>query len=360
MLRRKLLIRLGSLVMVYIIGAIVAIVLLQSVLRDLNVAGAESASTAEAIDELERAVVSARSTLEDRDLPAQVARRRLLDAGERINEAYAKIGNRPIATNAGASCYRRIGEMLPGITPHEEWLDEQGLASWREHAPAFIDDLSSEIAHLRQQNRGVSSGQQLVIARRLRNFIIGLTVAILIVLNLTIILLLRTGEMIVCPVEALVDHSRELARERFDHRVEVPNDNEFGELADSYNHLAEQLRLNEDRKMETLQQLGVSLNHELNNVIGIIELQLAYVDRHAKGDDALKTRLVQIRENLHRIVETVAALKDVRRIVVTEYVPGMKMLDLLKCANPDFPVAESFRAGERLPEHRESDAGNPV
>ncbi|MBZ0172972.1 MAG: HAMP domain-containing protein, partial [Phycisphaerales bacterium] len=244
MLRRKLLIRLGALVTVYIVGAVVAIFLLQGVLGDLNRAGVESAASAEAIDGLENAVTAARESLEESGLSEPAYRRGVLDAGELVRGAFNRVSEHPVAVEAGAGCYRRIESMLPGIVPRQEWLDEHGLASWRENAPAFADDLTIEIAHLRQLSRGAAAGQQLDITRRLRNLIVGLTVAALVALNVTIILLLNTGEMIVRPVEALVEHSRELARERFGHRVERPGVKEFGELADSYNMLSEQLRLN--------------------------------------------------------------------------------------------------------------------
>ncbi|USN99279.1 MAG: HAMP domain-containing protein [Phycisphaeraceae bacterium] len=345
MLRRQLLVRLGALVMVYILGAVVAIVLLQGVLQDLNHAGAESVASADAIDALESAVVASRDALRDDAPSGDAYRAGILAAGARVRAAFEQVAVHAIATGTGTECFTRIRSMLPGIAPREEWLDEQGIASWREHAPAFADDLMNEISHLRQLNRGDSTVHQLDITRRLRNLIVGLTIAALVALNVTILLFLHTGEIIVRPVEALVAHSRELARERFDSRVETRGAAEFGELAASYNQLAEQLRLNEARKMETLKQLGVSLNHELNNVINIIELQLAYLDRQARGDEATKAKLEQIHENLHRITKTVAALKDVRRAVVTEYADGLLMLDLPRCTEPEEPAADEAAAG---------------
>lgn len=349
-------IRLGALVMVYVVGAVVAIVLLQSVLGDLNRAAAESAESAEAIDTLDITVLTAREALEQTDLQQGDHRRVILDAGNDVRDAFDRVAHHPIASGAGEACRRRIESMLPGIAPREEWLDEQGLESWRVNAPGFADQLTAEIAHLRQLNRGESSNQQRDLTHRLRNLIVGLTVAALVALNVTIILLLNTGEMIVRPVEALVEHSRELARERFGHKVDTPGIREFGELADSYNSLSEQLRLNEQRKMETLQQLGVSLNHELNNVINIIELQLVSLDRHAKGDEALKKKLVQIHENLRRIADTVASLKDVRRVVVTEYADGMMMLDLPGCTHPSGPEGAAEPGTQAGPS---SEAGAP-
>jgi HAMP domain-containing protein len=346
MLRRKLLIRLGVLVAIYIAGAVGAIVLLQGVIGDLDAASASSEASAESIDRLEASIVVSREVLEDAALSEDAARRLIADAGARVRAAYERVGAEPIASGEASESYGRIGRMLDGIAPPEVWLEGTGLASWRQNAPGFVDALLAEVAVVRRLDRAAAGDRQLAITRDLRGLIIGLTVAALIALNVTIVLLLSTGEMIVRPVEALVEHSEALAREEFDHRVETPGAGEFGALAESYNALAERLSLNEQRKMEVLQQVGVSLNHELNNVINIIELQLESLDRHARGDEALRQKLTRIGENLHRIARTVASLKDVRRIVVTEYAEGMTMLDLPGCT-ADEGAGDAGDAGAR-------------
>ena len=338
MLRRKLLTRLGVLVAIYVVGAVSAIVLLQGIIRELDAASAVSASSAESIDRLESAIVTSREILEDAALSEPDSRMLIADAGNEVHAAYEAVGEQAIAQGSGAEVYERLGSMLDGIAPPDSWIEGSGLASWRQNAPGYADILLAQGAHLRQLDRTVALDRQLGITHDLRNLIIGLTIAALVALNVTIVLLLSTGGMIVSPVEALVEHTRALAREEFDHRVSIPQVSEFGVLAESYNTLAAQLRLNEQRKMEVLQQLGVSLNHELNNVINIIELQVSSLDRHAKGDEALTRKLIRIRENLHRIAATVSSLKDVRRIVVTEYADGTLMLDLPGCTAAEQPL----------------------
>ncbi len=337
MLRRRLMLRIGALVLVYVTGAVVAIVLLQGVLVDLDRAGAESAASAGAIDVFEKAVVELGETLDAGDLSQEQIRNRMRASGRRAREAFEQIRGQAVGGESGLECLGRIGSMLDRIAPSDGPSGGRPTASMRVDAPELIDDIVTEVAHLRQINRGVSADQQIEISRRLRVLIVALTVAALVALNVTILLFLRLGSMIVRPVEALVSHSRELADEHYEHRVEIGADDEFGELADSYNRLAEQLSLNEQRKTETLKQLGVSLNHELNNVINTIELQLESLDRHTRGDEALKKKLEQIHGNLRRIAETVAALKDVRRVVVTRYSEGTEMLDLPGCVEPEAP-----------------------
>jgi hypothetical protein len=50
--------------------------------------------------------------------------------------------------------------------------------------------------------------------------------------------------------------------------------------------------------------------------------------RRASADPQTERRLHTIHDNLARMKDTVQSLKSVRRIVLTEYGQGMKMLDL--------------------------------
>ncbi len=304
MLRKQLLFRLGAPVFMIVIGAIAAIVLLQGVLRDLHTASADASSVASAIDVFAESVT-------DRAASLGVSGADLSGSTEEIQTAFG------------------------ALTIHECIDSDVAARLQLERVGAMIDQpgpgLESEIAGLRRVTSAHAAENQVVITGRLRRLIIGITVVWLVILNITLLTMLRTGAMILRPVEALVEGSRELAKERFGHRVDLSSGGEFGQLAEAYNLLAEQLELNDQRRMETLRQLGVSLNHELNNVISTIELQLGYLDRRTAGDRAMAERLTQIHDNLRRMASTVASLKDFKRIVVTEYVRGTSMLDLPRC-----------------------------
>jgi signal transduction histidine kinase len=132
-----------------------------------------------------------------------------------------------------------------------------------------------------------------------------------------------------------------LAREEFDHIGQVKPGDEFAELATAYNDLARRLQANEARKIETLGQAAVMLNHELNNASAIIKLQLQLLERQSGGNPAFERSLRQINQSLARMTSTVEALKHVRRIVLTDYTPDTKMLDLERS------VAEEAGVGAR-------------
>jgi signal transduction histidine kinase len=168
----------------------------------------------------------------------------------------------------------------------------------------------------------------------IRRIVMGLAAAFLVVINLSVVLLLWHGRMILRPVDKLIDATRALAEGRYDHRVRLDQRDEFDELARAFNGLAEKLGAEERRQLETLGQVALAMNHEINNAIAIIELQLRLLARQSPGGAAQEQYLREIHQSLERMTQTVAALKSVRRIVLTDYLPGVKMLDLERSQQP--------------------------
>jgi signal transduction histidine kinase len=153
----------------------------------------------------------------------------------------------------------------------------------------------------------------------------------LVLVNAASVALLRTATMVLRPVERLIEGSRELAQQNFEHRVHVDDEaGEFSELADAFNDLAQRLQDTEKRRVEVLGQMALTLNHELNNALAIIELRLHPLARRAGDDPGTQKCLREIRETLAKMTNTIASFKHVRRIVLTDYTDGVKMLDLEK------------------------------
>jgi methyl-accepting chemotaxis protein len=170
------------------------------------------------------------------------------------------------------------------------------------------------------------------LSSQFRNQLIALTIVSILAINLSILSLLRMGAMVLRPVDKLVAAARELGQEKFDVRVELDSDDEYGLLAHAYNHMAEELQAAERRRMEVLGQVALTMNHELNNLINIIELQLVLVSHHSERSGDLAGHLKQIRESLGRMTKVVEELRHARRIVLIDYAAGIKMLDLHRSA----------------------------
>jgi two-component system, OmpR family, sensor histidine kinase BaeS len=177
------------------------------------------------------------------------------------------------------------------------------------------------------------------LSTRFQWLVLALAMVFLVVINVAVVVLLRMSANIVRPVERLVHATHELGQEHFDHRIQLDRRDEFEELARAYNDLAQRLQRNEERKIEVLQQVAVAINHELNNALAIIELQLSTISRRAAQCPGLEKCLHEIHESLEKVTQTTHSLQQVRRIVLTDYLPGTKMIDLEKSIRQEIAAA---------------------
>ncbi|MHC4413746.1 MAG: HAMP domain-containing protein [Planctomycetota bacterium] len=332
MLRRKLLLVLGSLVALFVVAAVSAILLLHAVLRDLNElsTAALSATTQTAL--LGATMTTIEAELNELRLRPDAPRDTLVDAALALNERIERLGELPVMPANGGPCYRRIRAQLPAFNRH---VADLAATANPELAEVHTDlamkasaALRADIAEFTQTTQDQTERALQKVIRNFRWTGVGVGIVFLMLINVSIMVLLRAAAMILKPVDRLVEASRRLAREEFDYRVQFDRHDEFDELAGAYNGLAEQLQSNEQRKVETLHQVARTLNHELNNAIAIIELQLRLVAKTAGGDRPQAENLREIHQALGRMNHTVEALKRVRRIVLTDYTSGVKMLDL--------------------------------
>jgi signal transduction histidine kinase len=173
---------------------------------------------------------------------------------------------------------------------------------------------------------------------RFRMTLIVIAIGFLATINICILLLLRTGLHVLRPVDLLVDSCRQLVEKRFDTRVKSELDGEFAILAETYNNLAQQLQDNETNRIDTIKQVALAINHELNNTLATIDLELQLLKRRTQGDEQFDQQVAEIEKNLRRMAKTVATLGNIRRIVLTDYLSGTKMLDLDQSAQPEISV----------------------
>lgn len=196
-----------------------------------------------------------------------------------------------------------------------------------------IDRLAG--AHVRRE--------QSELTRHFRWLVVGIALGCLVVINVSIVVLLRAGHMVLAPLTELVKTTRKLTDGQSDDRPGPAGEDEFTQLAEAYRSLGRQLETQEQRRMETLRQAGVTLNHELNTAMEAIGLQLELMKRRTPGSGNLESSLQNIRNSLARMAQTVDSLKHIQRIVVTDYLAGIKMLDLRRSTQgpPDEAEAPS-------------------
>ncbi|MHC4985385.1 MAG: HAMP domain-containing protein [Planctomycetota bacterium] len=333
MLRRKLLIIFGSLVILLLGMAVAGVWMLHDLLQQLDHVNTEAYAIVDRTTQLNAALTAVEIEL----YQLQVAEKRHLDVLIRgvdtMRRLLAEIDSHyMIDEPETAASYQELRAKYPLFERSVSSLataQDVGLArQYNLKALAAAASLRENVSHINAEAREHARREQVELAERFRWLILGVALGCMLLINISIIVLLRAAAMVLRPVDQLVETSRQLTREDDDHRTDPGLKDEFAELAGAYRALAERVQAHEQRQMETLGQAALTLNHELNNAMATIELQLQILSRQAKGDDRFESPLRQIRENLQRMAKTVESLKNIRRIVLTEYVAGVKMLDL--------------------------------
>jgi methyl-accepting chemotaxis protein len=334
MLRRKLLLNLGPVVVLLLATAVVAIWQLQGFLRDLNRINTDSWLVVDQVNELSIKINAIEVDLYELRLGKQRHLDNLIDEIQSAQQIVESLrGHVALHQPESEPYFSRISSEMPTFRQQVALLataQDPGLAAqYNEVALGAAVSLRESTLPLSRFIRAQAHADQLSMLSWFRWFVLGLSIVFLLVINVSVIVLLRMGSMILQPVEKLLEATRQLRAERFEYRVTIDQNDEFDELGRAYNSLAEQLQRNEQKRLETLAQAAVTMNHELNNAISIIDLQLALLSRqNTAGSPSFAKCLRQIQDCLQRITQTVQSLKNIRRIVLTDYAPGTKMLDL--------------------------------
>ena len=85
----------------------------------------------------------------------------------------------------------------------------------------------------------------------------------------------------------------------------------------------------EEGRIAAVRQLVASLNHEFNNRVSVVLSLTDWLERRRGRDDPeLSEKLDQIRANARRISSLLHQLANMERLVTTDYVQGVKMLDI--------------------------------
>jgi signal transduction histidine kinase len=324
MLRKKLLIRIGLLVAGFVAGAVVAIYLLQSTVPDIDRINADSAVLVNGSQQVADAVAQIES---ERASSPGVRTAELASAEATLVRALREIEEHPAVAGGGGGG-RDVGERSEAAARVRGLVGAFLRADGVEGGEVKRGELRAAIRDMSMEMRSFVLAEQSGFATKLRWLVLGLTLAALVMVNVAVFVLLRTAQVVLKPVGELVKGSRELAAEHFEHRVREDQQDEFGELARAYNRLAEQLQANEERKVEALRQLAVTLNHDLNNAMATIEMQLRLLDRQSGGNQSLARYFKDIQSTLSRMSSTVSSLKQIRRVVLMDYIDGQKMVDL--------------------------------
>ena len=349
MLRHRLLILIGPLVCALVATAAVGVWLLEGTLDNIDYVNQTVMGTWEQANDFVIALRDVRRQLESGHEGQIEQMNASMDSARQI---WAQIGRSPIARQPPIQAeVQRVNSLMPAFERQIAELARPGARLETARVKAAMDAanaLDAVAGGMHNLVRSQAHVEHQELSSRFRYQLLVIAAVSIAVINLIILVYLKVAGMILRPVDALVNAARELGRERFETRVNLQGADEFDQLARAYNQMAGQLQAAEQRRLEVLGQVAVALNHELNNAISIIELQLRLARRRT-GDRGLEQNLQQIAESLGRITRVVASLRQARRIVLTDYVGGTKMLDLEKSAQmPDLPMAAKPNGSAQL------------
>lgn len=344
MLRRKLLIIFGSLVILLAVMALGGVWMLAGVLDKLDHVNSEAMVIVRQVGKLNLTLTAIEIDLYHLQLGRQRHLDDLIDRVDSAKRMVAEIGEYYVLEEPGAKPFYQ--DLLATFPEFERRVSS--LATAQDPALARqcnVDALTVAMAmreSVGQIDREVGEHareEHLELADRFRWLVLGFALGGLLLINISILVLLRAASMVLRPVSKLVETSRQLTQRGPGDGGGGKHSDEFTELSEAFSDVAERLHNDEQSRMETLRQTALTLNHELNNAMMGIELQLQVLRRRAGGGEDVQTGLNEIREALRRMANTVESLKHIRRIVLTDYIAGIKMLDLTQSTQdaPDDP-----------------------
>ena len=232
-----------------------------------------------------------------------------------------KDGNRAIGTRVSEEVYEQV------VIKGNPWIDRAFVVNdWYITAYEPIKNIKKDIIGILYV--GILEEEFMDMKRETSWTFLWITLAGIIVAFAVSYLL---GNSIIKPIQSLVSASHILAEGDLNHRVECKSKDEIGELARTFNFMAnsikerdEQLKENTERKiMESerlaiVGQLAAGVAHEINNPLGSILLYSNLLLEDMKEENLIKENLKKIVEQTTRCKEIVKGLLDFSRLTIAE------------------------------------------
>lgn len=139
------------------------------------------------------------------------------------------------------------------------------------------------------------------------------------------------------PMRVLKDGAVEIGKGSLGHQVAVKARNEMGELSEVFNRMSLQLQAKQHaelqlKRLEAIEQVVRSVNHEINNPLMIISANAEYLMAIlGEGNPDVTAKLGSIVSEVRRIFTVTQRLKEIKEPITENYIGEEdKMIDILR------------------------------
>jgi nitrogen fixation/metabolism regulation signal transduction histidine kinase len=195
------------------------------------------------------------------------------------------------------------------------------------------EGLQSAQATMAQERLEKQRSLQATIARAKQRLIYSLVLLTLMVGYVAYILQWKILE----PLSLLENGAIQIGRGYLGFRVEVQSQSEIGDLAKVFNTMSDQLSHHRDselrlKRLDAIQQVVRSVNHEINNPLMIISGNAEYLLTVLHSEDpSVNEKLNTIVSEVRRIFHVTQQLKEIKDLVTSNYTSDQdQMIDLAR------------------------------
>lgn len=197
--------------------------------------------------------------------------------------------------------------------------------------------------------------------REARLVVVKTTAVLTVILAVALSLLSQwIARSITYPVEQLVQQTRQLAQGDLESKADIRSNDEIGHLARSFNDMAKQLRLTEDKALHAERlaiagQLAARVAHDIRTPLSSIKMYAQILQPRLHGDREATESLRTILEEVDRANRSVQRLLHLARPIELNLQPG----SINDVADEVLRLSEAQLHHRRITLHRTLSAGLP-
>jgi nitrogen fixation/metabolism regulation signal transduction histidine kinase len=248
----------------------------------------------------------------------------------------ARKGKRPApARPALAAPIAKREPLPPAETPKQIELDSATNETFKGYETVLREGLAAAQEQMRGERKDKLQSLRNSVGRAKDRLIYSLLLLSAMVGYVAVMLKWK----ILDPMGKLKQGAMEIGKGSLGYQVNVTSRNEMGELAEVFNHMSLQLDQKRNaevrlKRLEAIEQIVRSVNHEINNPLMIISGNAEFLLAVLEGADAsLRAKLDSIIAEVRRIFLVTQRLKDIKEPITQDYIGAQdQMIDLARAS----------------------------